>query len=87
MTTFRKTLDRILRGASDANTDFDELCGILKQIGFEERIRGSHHIFSRDGVPEILNLQPRGRHAKSYQVKQVRNAILKHQLGGGGDEE
>ena len=61
--------------------------GILKQIGFEERVRGSHHIFSRDGVPEILNLQPRGRYAKSYQVKQIRDVILKHRLGGGGDEE
>ena len=87
MTSFRKTLDAILRGVSDANTDFSKLCGILKQLGFEERIRGDHHIFSRDGIPEILNLQPKGRNAKPYQVKQVRNVILKHRLGGNEGEK
>jgi hypothetical protein len=87
MAKFRKALDQILRGVSDANTDFSELCSILKRLGFEERIRGDHHIFSHDGIPEILNLQPRGRKAKPYQVKQVRNVILKHRFGGGGDEE
>ncbi len=82
MTTFRKALDRILRGTSDANTRFDELCDVLKNLGFQERIRGDHHIFSREGTAEILNLQPKGRQAKPYQVRQVRNVILKHRLGG-----
>ena len=48
--------------------------------GFQLRVRGSHHIFSCDGVEEILNLQPRGANAKNYQVKQVRNIILKYKL-------
>jgi len=30
---------------------------LLKRLGFQERIKGSHHIFFRDGVAEILNLQ------------------------------
>ena len=34
-----------------------------------------------DGVEEILNLQPKGAKAKPYQVKQVRNLILKYKLG------
>ena len=67
-----KILDRVLRGASDANIRFDDLRRVLKRLGFEERIRGDHHIFTRDGVEEILNLQPRGSLAKAYQVKQVR---------------
>jgi hypothetical protein len=46
------------------------------------RARGSHHIFTRDGVPEILNLQPKGSEAKPYQVKQVRNVTLKCCLAG-----
>ena len=50
MTSFRKTLDRILRGVSDANIDFHELCSVLKEMGFDERIRGGHHIFTRDGI-------------------------------------
>jgi hypothetical protein len=52
-----------------------------KASGFEERIRGSHHIFSRAGIEEIMNLQPQNRKAKPYQVKQVRNLILKYKLG------
>ena len=77
-----KLLDQILRGTSDANIPFDELCQLLRRLGFKERIRGSHHIFTKEGVEEILNLQPKGANAKPYQVKQVRNVILKHKLGG-----
>jgi len=77
-----RLLFRILRGASDANIPFAGLCELLHHLGFEERVRGSHHIFTKDGVEEILNLQPKGAKAKPYQVKQVRNVILKHRLGG-----
>jgi predicted RNA binding protein YcfA (HicA-like mRNA interferase family) len=58
------------------------LCQLLRNLGFEERIRGSHHIFSKAGIEEILNLQPKQGKAKAYQVKQVRDIILKYQLGG-----
>lgn len=75
-----KTLERLLRGASDANFRFDELCGVLTRLGFVERVRGDHHIFTHEGVEEILNLQPRGSQAKAYQVKQVRNVIVKYKL-------
>lgn len=76
-----KTLERILRGTSDSNISFADLCQLLSYLGFDERIRGSHHIFTRDGVREILNLQPIGNNAKTYQVKQVRNVILRYRLG------
>jgi hypothetical protein len=32
------------------------------------------------GVEEILNLQPNGAKAKPYQVKQVRDVILKYRM-------
>ena len=51
-------------------------------MSFEERIRGDHHIFVREGVEEILNLQPRGGKAKPYQVKQVRSVVVKYGLAG-----
>lgn len=82
-----KTLDRVIRGTCDAAVGFAELCGLLRRVGFEERIRGSHHIFTRADVAEILNLQPRGHQAKPYQVRQVRQVILKYQLGGDSDAE
>lgn len=81
-----KLLVQILRGASDANISFEGLCQLLAHLGFQERIRGSHHIFVREGVEEILNLQPLGAKAKAYQVKQVRGVILRYRLGGLHDE-
>jgi hypothetical protein len=81
MTQLSKLLDRILRGTSDANIPFAELCSLLRRLGFDERVRGSHHIFTKVGVDEILNLQPKGLDAKPYQVKQVRQVIVKYRLG------
>ena len=81
-----RLLLRILRGTSDANIPFEGLCQLLRRLGFDERIRGSHHIFTKDGVEEILNLQPKGRQAKPYQVKQVRAVLLHYRLGGRSDE-
>ncbi len=86
MTSFEKTLSQVLRGTSDATIRFGDLRKLLEGLGFEERIRGSHHIFTREGVEEILNLQPKGAKAKSYQVKQVRNVILNYRLASHGKE-
>jgi hypothetical protein len=80
MSKHEKILEKILRGASDANVPFDALCRLLQRLGFQMRVRGSHHIFFKEGIEEILNLQPKGANAKPYQVKQVRNVILKHKL-------
>ena len=65
-----------------ANIPFSQMCQLLKKLGFEERIRGSHHIFTKTGVEEIVNVQAKGSKAKAYQVKQVRNMIIKYKLGG-----
>ena len=72
----------VLSGASDQNIPFADLCWLLERLGFDECIRGSHHIFTRTDVAEIINLQPNGKQAKAYQVKQVRQIILKYKLGG-----
>ena len=82
-----RLLTRILKGRSDATIPFSELRTLLRRLGFTERVRGSHHIYTKAGVEEILNLQPRGQHAKPYQVKQVRVVIVKHRLAGGDDDE
>ena len=85
MSKVAKILEGVLRGTADTNVNFDDLRTLLRHLQFEERIRGGHHIFTRDGIPEILNLQPRGNQAKPYQVKQVRGLILDHQLAGKSD--
>jgi predicted RNA binding protein YcfA (HicA-like mRNA interferase family) len=80
-----KLLAKILSGASDTNISFEQLCQLLIRLGFDERIRGSHHIFTKEGIEEILNLQPKQGKAKAYQVKQVREVLRKYQLGGQDD--
>jgi ribosomal protein L29 len=81
MTRIGRIADRVLRGTSDAAIRFDELRTLLAALRFAERTRGSQHIFSRDGIAEIINLQPRaGGLAKPYQVRQVRAIIVKYRL-------
>lgn len=77
-----KILDQILRGNADANISFMQMQRVLGLLGFQQRVRGSHHIFTREGVVEILNLQSKGSKRKPYQVKQVRHVILKYRLAG-----
>ncbi len=68
MGKLEKILDQILRGGSDQNIAFDDLTFLLENLGFEKRIKGSHHVFSQDGIEEIINIQPSGSKAKPYQV-------------------
>jgi hypothetical protein len=81
MSQLRKILDDILRGTADKKIRFRDLRRILAALEFEERIRGDHHIYTREDVVEIINIQPKGTLAKPYQVKQVRQLILKYRLG------
>ena len=80
MGKFDKVLLQVLRGTSDKNVVFADLCWLLERLGFDVRIKGSHHIFTHDDLEEIINIQPKGKQAKPYQVKQVRQLILKHRL-------
>ena len=77
----KRILELILLGRSDSNIDFNDVRRLLATLGFDERIRGSHHIYSKTGVVEIINIQPKGNKAKPYQVKQIRNIILNYRLG------
>jgi hypothetical protein len=82
MGKYEKLFNQILLGTSDANISIDELFQLLIRLGFEERIRGSHHMFRKDGILEMINLQRDGSKAKTYQVRQVRAILLKHKLRG-----
>ena len=85
MSSYGKLLVQILCGTSDANISFDRMCQLLDRLGFKERIQGSHHIFTKNNIKEILDLQSKGSKVKPYQVKQVRNVILKYKLEGQND--
>jgi predicted RNA binding protein YcfA (HicA-like mRNA interferase family) len=71
----------------DSSIRFNDLITLLKHLKFDLRIRGSHHIFTRTGLEEILNFQPKDTMCKSYQVKQVRDIIIKYHIGVEADDE
>ena len=75
-----KTIARILTRGVEANIPFEEVRSVLHALGFVERTRGSHHVFSKSGIEEQINLQREGANAKPYQVRQVRAVILKYHL-------
>jgi len=78
MTKYNKLLTRILSKQSDANIRFDDLRTLLIRLGFQKRSRGSHHVFVKDGVAELINLQREGHLAKPYQVRTI---IAEYGLG------
>jgi len=80
MTKQAKFLKRLMSGNSDADNAFDDLCSLLKQLGFQARVQGDHHIFTKSGMVEIINLQPVNMKVKPYQVKQVRNLLRAYRL-------
>lgn len=80
MPTYEKIFFDIMCGVRDRNIKFSDLRKLLEYFGFYCRIKGDHFIYYKDGIDEIINIQPDGNKAKPYQVKQVRNLILKYKL-------
>jgi len=80
MKRFEKLLKKLFNKDSEKNYIFADMAWLLEEMGFTYRIKGSHYIFSRQGLKEIINLQPKGKLVKVYQVKQVREIIRKCNL-------
>jgi hypothetical protein len=78
---YTKLRQKVLAGSADNNIEFAALCQLLIRLGFDERVKGGHHIFTLEGADEIINLQPKGNKAKAYQVKQVRNILVTYRFG------
>lgn len=76
----RKVLERILSGRSDANIPFEQARTLLRDLGFSESIRGSHHKYVREGVQELINLQEVEGKCKPHQVRQMREVLLRYNL-------
>jgi len=81
MGKYSRFRQKILAGTFDNNVDFSMLCHLLVRLGFLERIKGDHYIYTRNDVEEILNLQPKGAKAKPYQVRQIRSVLVRYRLG------
>ncbi|MEO5359260.1 MAG: type II toxin-antitoxin system HicA family toxin [Nitrospirota bacterium] len=86
MNKYKRLINRILSGSSDSNINFGKLRELLIYYGFVERIKSSHHIYTREDIAEIINIQPKNGQGKPYQVKQIRNIILKYKIGVNDNE-
>ena len=80
MSSKEKLLQAVLSGQGYKNFRFSDLQTLLSALGFKMRIRGDHYIFSREEIPEILNLQPKDGMGKPYQIRQLREIIVKYGL-------
>lgn len=78
--TNEKILAMIMSGFSDRNIKFRDLQSLLDALKMDCRVKGDHYIYTANGIPEIINIQPDKDMAKPYQVKQIRNIILKYKL-------
>jgi predicted RNA binding protein YcfA (HicA-like mRNA interferase family) len=81
----RKLLQKAL--SSPENLRFGEVCALARAFGFHlSRVSGSHHIFARQDVRELVNLQDVGGKAKPYPVKQLLDLVERYNLSIGGEE-
>ncbi len=69
-----------MRGSSDANVSFERTCTLLVNLGFVERIEGDHHIFEKEDVEALINIQPKEGKIKPYQVRQIRQVLIDYKL-------
>jgi hypothetical protein len=75
----KKIYERLKRNPKDVR--FESICRAAEVFGFRFRGgKGSHKIYVREGVREMLNLQNVGGKAKPYQVKQFLKVIETHKL-------
>ena len=80
MDKLKKIQADILQGHKDSNVRFSDLQKILVAMGGKERVKGDHFIYSFAEIEAIINIQPYGKMAKAYQIKQIRKFILENNL-------
>ncbi|HEY3760430.1 MAG TPA: type II toxin-antitoxin system HicA family toxin [Verrucomicrobiae bacterium] len=75
----QKLLEKAIN--SPQNLRFTEAIKLAGAFGFKlDRIRGSHHILKRSGIPELLNFQNVGGKLKPYQIKQMLEIVESYDL-------
>jgi predicted RNA binding protein YcfA (HicA-like mRNA interferase family) len=77
MSKKEKLLHRLRSRNQDYSWKMEDVKSLLQSCGFSlERVKGSHHIYEKEGSPPI-NVQPTCHgEAKPYQIKQIRSIIL-----------
>ena len=77
---YQKLLARLASGAVQ-NVSFREFAALVRAFGFQlVRVNGSHHIFARPNVPQLVNLQDASGEAKPYQIRQFLRIVERYNL-------
>jgi predicted RNA binding protein YcfA (HicA-like mRNA interferase family) len=76
----RKLLARLAAGAV-RNVGFEDFAGLVRAFGFTlVRTSGSHHIYTRPDIPQLVNLQDVQGQAKPHQIRQFLRLVERHNL-------
>ena len=86
MTRYEKLYRKIII-EGNTSVSFSDIRYFIEKLGFSGRCKGDHFIYTLDGVSDIINIQPDGKNAKKYQVKQIKQIVEKYKLGGDSVEE
>lgn len=78
MGNWKKTLAKVMSGTADANIRYEDLCLLLRRLGYRPNQAGSSHRIFRFVGRDFINLQNASGMAKSYQVRQVRDQLSKY---------
>lgn len=77
----QKTYNDVISGKSDNNIRFTEFRNLIIDLGVDfKNQNGSHMVYYHKGINERMTVQNAGSKAKGYQVRQLRNIIVKHGL-------
>ena len=80
---YNDNYDKVIKKIEEHNKNikYSDFCSMLKYFGFVcKRQRGSHRLYSRLGVKELINIQNVNGEIKPYQIKQFLNIIKKYNL-------
>ena len=84
MTQIAKLLSKLFDGR---RLTFAEFVRLMEAFSFAHiRTQGSHRIFARPGIADQISVQPKGKDAKPYQVKQFRAIVQEYGLKLDADE-
>jgi len=77
----KKVYESVMSGKSDNNIKYTDFQNLIIDLGFEfKRQKGSHEMYYHHSIREFMNIQKKANRAKDYQVKQLREIIIEHNL-------
>lgn len=74
MSKLQKLIEKIL---DDRDISYHDAETILLKLGFDLDIRGSHHIFRKNGYPRNISMKRRS-HLLPYQIRELKEVLRDH---------